>query len=206
MEPSPGASKSPERNTSSSSEIQRNVRRAVEIIDESEASDTEEEISATTAASKEGADCTHWSEVMKRRRERKPAPTYFVNTLSHLAGRPVRGPRPFPEGFPEGQVWYLRTEIGVPGYRLPAYETLPEGRILHRGHPAGTILGPVLTLLPFKRNEHHKERDIWYEREFVAAVIPFASDYDDDVCFVNIWTSHNNEARRKGMKYCTFVP
>ena len=102
VEPSPGASKSPERNTSSSSEMQRNVRRAVEIIDESEASDTEEEISATAAASKEGAECTHWSEVMKRRRERNPAPTYFVNTLSQLSVRPVRGPRPFPEGFPEG--------------------------------------------------------------------------------------------------------
>merc|ERR1711884_873768 len=40
LEPSPGASRSPERNTSSSSEIQRHVRRAEETVGvESESSD-----------------------------------------------------------------------------------------------------------------------------------------------------------------------
>ena len=140
---------------------------------------------------------------MKRRRERKPAPTCFVNTLSQLAGRPVPAPRPFPDGLPEGEVFYLRTEIGTPGYKLPAYETFPCGRMLHRGHPPGTILGPVLSLVSFSRYERHKGKTTGFLREFVAAVVPFGSDYDMDVCYVNIWTSHNNEGRKKGMKYAT---
>ena len=40
-------------------------------------------------------------------------------------------------------------------------------------------------------------------RKFVQAVVPFGSDYDMDVCYVNIWTSHNGEGRKKGMKYAT---
>ena len=106
LEPSLGASQSPERDTSSSSEMQRHLDLAESAARESPGS-TEEETSLTAAASKEGADCTHWSEAMKRRRERRPAPTCFVNTLTQLAGRPVLAPRPFPDGLPEGEVFYL---------------------------------------------------------------------------------------------------
>ena len=105
------------------------MSRAEEIVRE-ESDSSEEEISATVAAAKMEADCTHWSEAMKRRRERKPAPTCFVNTLSQLAGHPVPGPRPFPNVLPEEGVFYIRTEIGTPGYRLPAYESLPSCKML----------------------------------------------------------------------------
>ena len=122
-----------------------------------------------------------------------------------LAGRPISSPRPFPDGLPEGEVFYIRTEIGVPGYKLPAYETFPCGRELHKGHPAGTILGPVFSLVSFSRYEKYKGKGktTGFLREFVAAEVPFASSYDMDVCYVNIWTSHNNEGRKKGMKYAT---
>ena len=75
-----------------------------------------------------------------------------------LAGRPIASPRPFPDGLLEGEVFFIRTEIGVPGYKLPAYETFPCGRELHRGHPAGTILGPVFSLVSFQRFEEYKGR------------------------------------------------
>ena len=143
-----------------------------EEIAREQSDSSEDETSATVAAAKMGADCTHWSEAMKRRRERKPAPTCFVNTLSQLAGHPTPGPRPFPKGLPEQGVFYIRTEIGVPGYRLPAYETLPYGKMLHRGHPPGTVLGPVLTLLRFTRHEYIKKRKVYFEREFVAVMVP----------------------------------
>ena len=158
-EPSPGASQSPDRDTSSGSDMQQqHLDLAEEALRESPVS-TEEETSLTAAATKEGSDFAHWKEAMKLRRERKPAPTCFVNTLMQLAGRPVQSPRPFPNGLPQDEVFFIRTEIGVPGYTLPAYETFPHGRKLHRGHPAGTILGPVLSLVSFTRFEEYIKGD-----------------------------------------------
>ena len=99
----------------------------------------------------------------------------------------------------------MRTEIGPPDYHLPAYSDIPKGRVLHPGHPAGTMLGPVLALVSWTRWDETRN-GTFYEREFCSAIMPFASDFDDDVCYVNVWTSHNKESRKSGILYATLLP
>ena len=125
VEPSPGASRS----EASDRGIEADIDRAKEIITV-HADSSDEEPSATIAAARRGADLQHWNQMMQRRRERRPVPTCFVNTLSAVAGRPIPTPtRPYPEGLPtDGRVFYLRTELGPPSYKCPAYSKPERGK------------------------------------------------------------------------------
>ena len=107
---------------------------------------------------------------------------------------------PFGGYVPEGHVVYLRTEIGAPKYALPAYDDIPEGVRLHPGHPAGTVLGPVLALANWTMWDEADD-GFFFESGFVSAIVPFASDFDEDTCYVNVWTSHNKEGRQRGLLY-----
>ena len=37
-------------------------------------------------------------------------------------------------------------------------------------------------------------------------MVPFASDFDQDICYINVWTSHNAEGNLPGVKYATLTP
>ena len=66
------------------------------------------------------------------------------------------------------------------------------------------MLGPVLALVSWTRFDEAPD-GTFYEREFVSAIVPFASDFDEDTCYVNVWTSHNKEGRKRGLLYATLV-
>ena len=66
------------------------------------------------------------------------------------------------------------------------------------------MLGPILALVNWTRFDEAPDRT-FYEREFVSAIVLFASDLDEDTCFVNVWTSHNKEGRKRGLLYATLV-
>ena len=63
----------------------------------------------------------------------------------------------------------MRTEVGLPDYKLPAYSDIPKGDVLHRGHPAGTVLGPVWALANLTKWDETPDGTP-FERELCSAM------------------------------------
>ena len=125
--PSPGAA--PQEQTQHDTDVDGENEEADDgnVTDPGDVESDGDELWATLDTTAASSHLENYGDKLRHRRQKRPEPTAFVNSIQMHSGKPIRcADPPYPDALPDNTVVYLRTEIRPPIYSFPDCSSEPD--------------------------------------------------------------------------------